>query len=187
MSARLTDRLWLVAGVLGAVILLAIGWFFFIVPQREQAQRLSEETTTEIGRLDILKARLKTLEEQFANKQQYETTLANLEEALPKTDRMSEFLRQLQKAGEAAGVNVSAVTVGAPGSVATVPNVRTLPISLVAKGQQADVYEFLYDLQQKRPRAVLVQSVNTAPEGANSALGKAISMSITLQAFVDVS
>lgn len=185
MTARLIDRLWLVAGVLGAVIVLAIGWFFFISPINEEADSVRSQISVEEDRFRILQIRLGALKSQNDRKQEYVDELAADRLALPPQHELSRFLVELQTAGNATGTVVSSVTVGPAGSLAVAgADVRAIPITLQAAGQQPDVHKFLDQIQLTQPRAVLIRSVTVNPDGVNSQLGKTVTATIDLDIFV---
>jgi Tfp pilus assembly protein PilO len=124
------ERLWLVAGGLVAFVMLLIGYFFFISPQRSNTSDINNQTATAQQQNAMLQARLDALREQNKNLAKYQAELASAQLALPSTSGISDFLRTLQSLGTQTNslvtglnvgepVDVTPVTVGQPTSSAT--------------------------------------------------------------------
>jgi Tfp pilus assembly protein PilO len=173
------DQLWLVGGVLGAAVLLAITWFLLVSPQHSQRDSLQAETASAELRLTKLKQRIGELRKQNDQLDEYKRELAQDRQALPATSGLSDLLRELQVAGDTTGVSVGNLNVG---NVAAVTDsggtVFQLPLSMTVTGDVAKLSGFLDQLQVVQPRALLVNScvLTITNVGAN--------LAITMQAFV---
>jgi Tfp pilus assembly protein PilO len=176
-----TERLWTIGGGLSAVLLLAVGWLFLIGPKYDEAERIGVETVEAQQRITKLERRLADLRQQNADLPKYQEQLAVQRQALPSTAAISDLLRELQAAGDRTGVLVSGVAVGNATAVASQGGTRvlSLPINLTATGPVAKLNDFLHQLQQVQPRAVLIGGVNLTATVSTSA-----SVSINLRAFV---
>lgn len=202
MGATQRERVWLIAGALGGLVLVLIGYFFFISPQNGQ-------TSTAQGRVNDARARnvslnrhLSQLEAQNKNLAGYKQQLEQSKLALPDSSGLPDFLRTLQTLGSSTLVSISSLTVSPPTEVmvapatsnkptrapsagtsapsaASVGKVYALPITVTATGTYAQLDQFLTQLQSVQPRAVLVTDVTqTATEG------KSVTLQLNLQAFV---
>lgn len=174
------ERLWLLGGVVSAIVVLTFGYYFFVRPQYQEADEfntLTQDTTIEVAKL---RSQIAALDAENQQIEQYRTQLqANLA-ALPETDSVAALLRELQTAGELTEVTVSGVSVGTASELtSTGPmRVRSLPISLTAAGPTAKLNPFLDQLQKVQPRALLISTVNvTATTGGRATL------TLGLQAF----
>ena len=181
------DRVWMIGGALGAVVLLAIGWFMFVGPKKSETNALHEQAAVAELKLGTRQRELAELRRQDALLPQYRAELAAARLALPTVAGLSDFLRELQTAGDAAAVSVSGVIVGVPSQVtAAGTRLYSLPITLTATGTSAALFMFLDQLQQVQPRAVLIGTLNTAPgavpEGAT--VTDAVNLTLGLQVFV---
>jgi Tfp pilus assembly protein PilO len=107
MPSRHADKIWTAGGVLGAAVLLALGWFFFIGPQYAEAASLDEQVVQAQLRLTTQQKKLAELRQQNEDLPQYRAQLERLRQALPPASASSDFLRGLQAAGERASVTVS--------------------------------------------------------------------------------
>jgi Tfp pilus assembly protein PilO len=185
MRTRHADRLWAIGGAVGAIALLAIGWFFFISPQQGQTRGLLDQTSAADLRVASLQHRLVELRQQKGDLPLHRAELARARQALPTTSGLSDLLRELQDAGGRTGVVVSGVIVGAPAQVtAAATQVYTLPITLTATGGYSDLAWFLRQLQQIQPRAVLISTTTAAPGVDSDSLVGPVSLSLGLEVFV---
>jgi type IV pilus assembly protein PilO len=206
------ERLWLVAGGLIAFVMLLIGYFFFISPQRSNTSEVDARAATVQSQNSLLQARLDALRAENENLSKYEADLAALKQALPSTSGISDFLRTLQSLGNATLTDVTSLSVGQPISVTPVapvtaaqptapaepvpsstvaapiasaaPVAYALPISLSASGSATALTKFLDQLQAVQPRAVLISDVGLS--GGDSAAGDngAFTLNLTMHAFV---
>src|SRR5689334_11042742 len=113
------DRIWMIAGVLGALGLFAAGYLLVISPQRSQTTELRDQVAANQLDLASLRHRLVDLEEQNDNLDQYKAQLLRGQKALPAVPALSDFLRELQTAGDSSGVQVTGLVVGAPTETTT--------------------------------------------------------------------
>jgi Tfp pilus assembly protein PilO len=192
------ERLWLVAGGLTAFVMLLVGYFFFISPQRSNTSDVQGQTATVQEQNAQLQARLDALREQNKDLAKYQAELQAAQEALPATSGTSDFLRTLQSLGAATLTNVTELTVGQPIDVTPVtagepttsestpatsptpeaaappapaavpPGVYALPITATVSGSPNALSKFLDQLQAVQPRAVLISSI-TMSSGATGA------------------
>src|SRR5690349_5595156 len=100
---RPVDRLWLTAGVVIAVVLLAIGWFLFIGPQLTKAHSLRDQASETQQQVTVLRRRLVELRQQNEDLPRYQAQLLADQQALPGTAASSDFLRVLQTLGDRTG------------------------------------------------------------------------------------
>jgi hypothetical protein len=179
------DRLWMTGGALGAAVLLAIGWLLFIGPQKRLTHSLDDQAAAAQLRLTSLQHRLADLRREDRGLPLYRARLARDHLALPTAPALSDFLRELQAAGDNAGVSVTGLLVGAPSQVAGLAiRVHALPITLNATGTTVKLDKLLDQLQQVQPRAVLISSANVIPAEQSGSLAVTVTLTLTLQAFV---
>jgi Tfp pilus assembly protein PilO len=183
MRTRHADRLWIAGGFLAAALLLAFGWFIAISPAKADADAVREQTATTEIRLVSLQQRLTELQEQAANLNVYQAALQAHQAALPTDSGLPDFLRQLERSGDAVNITVSSLTVGPPVQSTAVPSVYDLPITVTAEGSGVDLNRFLEQVQTVQPRAVLIKGAiltSAAGEGAATTMN----LVITMTAFV---
>lgn len=210
MPRNSLERLWLVGGVLLALVLTVFAFLLFIGPQRSATAQEREQVAAVQQQNDILQARIISLTAQNKKLATYQDDLKRAQLALPSTSGIPDFLRTLQSIGASTSTGLSALTVGVPSPLApTTPAappatsgsratgtanaaqanavVYSLPITAQVTGSTAALNEFLTQLQSVQPRAVLISSiaessVNTT--GTTSTGNNASTLQLTMQAFV---
>ena len=182
MAARHADRIWMIGGVIGAALLIAVGWFLAIDPKNTEIDDLRGQKETTETQLIALRRRLADLQADNEKLPQYQAALKRNKAALPEDSGVPDFLRQLQDSGDLVGVTVTGVTVNAPEQQAGTA-VYSLPITVTVEGGADDLGRFLDQLQRVQPRAVLVESANMTAAG-DVAAGKDLMMTLAVKAFV---
>jgi len=184
MSARHGDRLWMIAGMAVIALLAAATWFLAISPQRTEASDLRAETQTAQAQADDLRARIVELTADKAKLSVLKATLEARQNALPADSGVPAFLRQLQTADAAYGMNVSGLTVGEPVPDEAVPGVWSVPIELTAQGTAKQLSVFLKQLQSAdQQRAVLIQAADLGPDDEGATTGDLL-LTLTVKTFV---
>ncbi|MGI5236889.1 type 4a pilus biogenesis protein PilO [Dactylosporangium sp. CA-139066] len=177
------DRLWLLGGALCALVIVAFGYYFFIRPEQSDTRSTTESADRTRVEIAAKRKELQDLAKQYEHIDEYRAQLAKDQAALPVDDAASALLRELQNAGEQAGVSVSGVSVGTAVDLNALVGfqVYAMPVSLSVVGPTEKMNPFLDQLQQLQPRAVLISSVNFAPSStANLARSN---VTINLNAF----
>jgi type IV pilus assembly protein PilO len=186
MGARHADRLWIFGGVAVVLVLAIISWFFVISPKYAEADTVRTAAADTQLKTVSLRKRIAELEKDSAKLPQFRRTLERNRNALPADSGVPDFLRQLQRSGDALNVTVGGVNVSAPQLVSGFTTVYSLPMTLTAEGRADDLVSFLRQLQDTQPRAVLIDSANlTSQEGAEAG-ADATTVSLSLKAFVAV-
>lgn len=182
---RTIDKMWMGGGAAGSLMVIAIGWFFFISPQHAQANDYRAQTSEAVSRNDLLLRKLSTLREQSKKLDEYKATLTRDQSALPSESGLPNFLRQLQTLGGATQVSITTVTIAPPtpmipAPAGTVANATTAPtnpttptakssaissiaVTLNASGRVEQLGMFLDQLQHVQPRAVLISQADLKP------------------------
>lgn len=213
MPRSQTERLWMLAGGLVAVIMIVIGYLAFISPQLSDTDAVDGRVASAKSHNDALQARVDALKAQSQNLSRYEAAAAQARLALPDTSGLSDFLRTLQTIGSQTNTNVVSLNVGAPKDVsavasgraasagttttatpapatpatATGPSVYALPITADVEGAVNSLNDFLTQLQSVQPRAVLVSQIAEtvgSSSGGTKTSKAATSISLTMYAFV---
>lgn len=207
------EKLWLTVGGIAALVLLLVGWFFFIGPQRSKTSDVRGQISSAQLQYSTLQSKIAALRAQSADIGKYKAELAAARKALPSTDGVPAFLRTLQALGNATMTDVSTITVGAPAAevspatptpdtadtASTSPSptdsattsttapstgVYSMAITAQVSGSASALGKFLDQLQSVQPRAVLITQV-TESAGGSAGGGKGTSLQLSMQAFVD--
>jgi Tfp pilus assembly protein PilO len=178
-------RLWLLAGALAAVAMVAAAWFGAIGPQYAQASSQRADAAAQDQRAGALRSRIDELRRENANLTVRRAELADARAALPTDSGIPDLLRELQKLGDRTGVSISGLTVGvASETTAGTVKAYSLPLTMTATGTTATLHLFVDQLQHVQPRAVLINSANVVlsdPTGTSA--GPAV-LTVTCQVFV---
>jgi Tfp pilus assembly protein PilO len=159
MRARHAARIWALTGLFVALALGAVGWFLVLGPQRAQTASLRDQVTASQDQAIVLQRRLAELKRQQADLPRYKAELAANRRALPAVPGTPDFVRQLQAAGDAAGLEVTGVAVGEPADEAGT-GIFAMTITLNAEGGVTAIDRFLDQLQRVQPRAVLIETAS---------------------------
>ena len=195
---RMNGIMGVVVSSLAVLVVVIVGWFFFVSPQRSKADRLAVQ-------VDAAHSELMT-DQQLIAAAKRQNTLGSAkaaERALPDEPKVSEVLRELT--GFAAESRTELDNI-APGTPLQVGNAQALPITLGFKGRYFGLQKLLKLLRQSagvsgntivsKGRLYTVDSITFtggAPAGgtsgatnggASSGSSADIQATITLNAFV---
>ncbi|MEU4158183.1 type 4a pilus biogenesis protein PilO [Actinoplanes sp. NPDC026670] len=189
MTTRRVDQIWLFGGLTLVVLFVVGGWFMMVKPlynQRDSVQADTAETQTQLiteqKRLTVLKNELKKIS-------QYKADLITAQQALPPhntTNKIPEFLKQLQTLGLKYDVEVSGYAASGEEPSATTPSVTELPITLNIEGEVDNIVKLVKHLQTEQPRALLIETAKLTDAGQESKLQLTLSAFITATETVDV-
>jgi Tfp pilus assembly protein PilO len=182
MTARRIDQIWLFGGLALIAIIIATGWFFLISPQYADEAKAQADTGETAAQLAKAKSSFSNLQEETKKLGTYEAELAKFQAALPATSRtqgIPDFLKQLQNIGTALNIEVSGYSASDEQDSDEVPTVKKLPITLTAKGPTTKISQFLAQLQEVQPRAVLIDTAGVTIDDKDVA-----TLTLTLDAFV---
>jgi Tfp pilus assembly protein PilO len=181
MTARRIDQIWLFGGLTLAILLVVGGWLMMIKPQYAARDSVQADTADTAIQLTKEQKKLADLKEQLKQVDDYKATLTTAQRALPygkTTNKIPEFLKQLQILGSTYHVEVSGYGASAPEQSKDTPTATELPITLNVEGSIERITPFLKHLQSKQPRAVLIDSAKLS--GADDTW----ELSLTLRAFI---
>lgn len=179
------DRLWTFGALAGAVALSALAWFLLIGPQRDETTNVEEQNEQAQGQVIVEQRKLGRLNAEFAESQKYIAELAANRQALPTVAATGDLLRELQNAGDAAGVSVSSLSAGSPTELKNSAGVAAVTITVTASGKLDKLQAFLDQVQRTQPRAMLVFNVSFAPnESGGPITGSGAQLTLSAQVFV---
>jgi Tfp pilus assembly protein PilO len=135
MMERLNGRVSLLLSAAGLLLVLLVGWFAVVSPQRSKAEELSVK-------IDAAETRLQIAQDLVRGPalQQSKAELATLKTAIPDEVRMSGILRQLSRASANSRVRILGIT-PAPAVAAGAADV--VAITVAVEGRYFGIREFL--------------------------------------------
>jgi Tfp pilus assembly protein PilO len=206
------ERLWWIVGGLGAFLLVLVGWFFLISPQRGRTSGIEDRVGAARHQNLVLQARINSLRTQNADLAKYQAKLRRAQLALPNQSGASDFLRTLQKIGNDTSTQLAQWNFGAPvainmtpttgattptpaattsaapaagGVPKPAPGVYAVPITVSVTGSPTALGQFLQQLQAAQPRSVLITKLVEGAGAATQAKTPGTSLQLAMQAFVD--
>jgi type IV pilus assembly protein PilO len=197
------ERLWLLGGGVCAFVMVLIGYFFLISPQRDSTSSVNAQVAAARDQTSLLQNRIDALGRQNQDLSRYTADLAQAQLALPSTSGLPDFLRTLQSIGNASLADVTSLTVGPPTDVTSVaggtppvaatapsqtatagpathavpagPRVYALSITAQVSGSTTQLGEFLDQLQSVQPRAVLIGQITIGSGSPGATSGSSVS------------
>jgi Tfp pilus assembly protein PilO len=143
MTARLTPRVAVVAGIGLVLLVLVVGWFLLVAPKRSTASDLGSQIDAAQTQLTLALAEQRTLRREQRSRA---VELAALTRSLPSEVEMSGILRQLTSSAAAAGVRVDTVT---PTAVTPGAGYQTIPMTIVVAGRYFGIMNFVHNLRAR--------------------------------------
>ena len=189
MSARRVDQIWLFGGLSLILIFITSGWLMLIKPANDEAASQREQAATFSAQVSSVQSKFAAQRKEAEKLDTYMATLATYQAALPKSSNDNDiptFLRDLQALGTELDVDVSGYSAAEPETSTSVPTVKELPITLNASGKVANLSNFLKQLQNVQPRAVLIESATLSNSGDKSTVSLSLSAFITASETVDL-
>jgi hypothetical protein len=141
MIDRLTSRVALLLVVCVVLVVVLVGWFGFVSPQRSKAASLE----TQIGDTQVQVASTEAYMHSPAVHRSA-AELRRLRKADPADVRMSEIVRQLSAAAGRAGVSINGIT---PSALVPSAGGQAIPISLTIEGHYFGLASFLHLLRTR--------------------------------------
>lgn len=103
--------------VLGAVVIMAAGWFLLISPKKTEATELQEQAASQVSANAVLSTQLEVLKAQAKDLPKKQAELARVAAKIPDNPSLPALIRALTAASTKAGVEFVSVTPGPPAAV----------------------------------------------------------------------
>jgi Tfp pilus assembly protein PilO len=178
---------YVVLALVGALAVLALGWFLLVSPTRSEAADLTAQAEAQVQANAAVETQLRVLKAQARDLPQQQAKLAAVAARIPDNPALPSLVRALVAAGQAAGVELVSVVPGtpapvlaavAPGAAPVAPgSARTgaptagagqltaIPLTLTVAGGFFQVEQFVANLENL-PRSLRVTNL-TMTTGAN--------------------
>lgn len=191
---RLQDkRVWLGGGAVAALLILAVGWFMFVGPERSSADDLRSQAAATQQENSVLQSKVRSLQVKSTQLAKYTSSLKAALEALPVDSGLPAFTRQVSAQAKANGVAVSSVVVGGVAAVAAAAPVApataatgatsassttptpaavtataagglfSVQVTIQSNGTLAHQLAFINDIRTAGPRRALINSTQVTP------------------------
>lgn len=183
MIDRINGRVAVLLSVVVVLIVLLIGWFVFVSPQRSKAATLEGQAADTQAQISATQNYLKSPTALHSK-----NVLKRLQQAVPADVKMSQILRQLSSAAGHAGVNITGIT---PGALIPTAGGQAVPITVAIQGHYFGISSFLHLLRkqatangnsiQASGRLYSVDGIQFT--NGSGATGRVITASLALNAF----
>lgn len=185
------SRRWFLATALVVIIVLALGWFGFISPQRSHKSRLQAQAVSVEQQNAALQTQVNKLQRQAKNKIAEQAEIQAIGREIPGSVQMAPYMRELAKAALATGVDLQSIAPSGPQNTKLVapaasanPNptaaagsnppaatgsnqVLVIGVKLSIAGSYFQVQQFLANVE-KLERFSQITSINLAPGGVRT-------------------
>ena len=126
MIANLSPRrLWAIVGFVGAVLIVAVGYFFFISSEKSSTANLLSQAADAQTQAAVGHAKVAELRKDNEKLARYKSQLDELEKAIPTGASTAQFVSDMQRLGQRANLKITAINI-------TPPDPNTLAIAPVA-------------------------------------------------------
>ena len=134
----LSPRMWRVAGIAAAVLLLVGAWFALISPTLQSAAALELETASQQAASQQLESRISLLKKQSEELPAQEAILAEIQQRMPPTVALPTLIRNLTTVAKNANVIVASVTPSRPTLIAAPVVAVPPPTDATAESDSAE-------------------------------------------------
>jgi len=186
MIDRINGRVAVLVTACAVLVVLLVGWFAFVSPQRSKAARLGDQVNSLQAQIASTQAYLTSPEAKNAPRE-----LRRLKLSIPDDIQMSQILRQLAGAASRAGVTINAIT---PQGLVPSAGGQAVPITLAVQGHYFRLSKFMHILRSKADvrnnaihgpgRLYSIDGIQFAGGGSGPQVANLISASIALDAFI---
>ena len=176
------DRIWLLGGLVIAILVTFFAWEFVIKGQQDETASVRENIASTDTQVTTLTHQVNVLRADSVNLPKYKAQLLADQQALPTDAGLPAFLRELHAAADASHMAVAQLQIGqvqpVVGTTSTTP-IYSIAVTMLASGPLDAATAFLNQLQVVQPRAVLLSSVSETPGSGNL-----VQLNLTFSAFV---
>ncbi len=169
-----------------ALVVIILAWFFLIYsPKGDDLKTAQTAVTTEEAKTQDLQNTLSRLQAQAKSAPQQQALLRKFDQAIPKTPDEGEFIIQMRKIADSAGIEFLSITPSPPAAAGT-SSVIALNISI--SGSFFQVKNYLTKLENLE-RLVIVDGINissgsgTGSTSTGSSDTTTLSVSLTARMF----
>jgi len=180
----MSGRTRVILSTIGVVVVLLLGFFFFIRPQQSDLSDLEDQVAQERNETQQLQAELDRLRGLQENAPQLQARLDRIRELVPQRNEVPNFIFQVQEAADESGVGFLQITPTLPDQPAEGAALAEVTIQLGAKGGYFAIQDFvrrLYDLDRALRLDVLTLTAEEVEGG-----GTTISLQGTVRIFFEL-
>ncbi|MDD3719470.1 MAG: type 4a pilus biogenesis protein PilO [Actinomycetota bacterium] len=158
MKIRASSGLWLLVGALVCIIILVLGLFLVVFPQRNKVGEVEDEIKKTESSIQSEQNRLNQLRQLEKDPEQFQRQLNVLLERIPQDVELADIIQQIDYAAEEAGLDFFSITPKVPVSAGSY---YTVTCETVFHGRYFNLVEF-FNRIERLPRSVKVVFLDIA-------------------------
>lgn len=171
----------LILGLLGALLLTALWWFFLITPRNSSISEAREALQSARNEESLLRTRIATLEAIRDAEVEYLAGLGKLETMIPQRPLLEEFIEQVNALADSTGLELRSLSPSIPEAALDGSDLREISVNVQLEGQFFDMVGFLFGLSEL-DRLVRVDGMS-ATSSTDEAGQTSLSVSLQLKLF----
>jgi Tfp pilus assembly protein PilO len=160
----------LAVGILAGVLLVALWYTMLLKPTRTKVTEVKAEAQVQEDRLAPLQSQLAQARADAANAAQIKAQLASLQEAMPDTPALAEFIREANRTATGSGVAWQSVTHATP--TPGVGGSTSITVGIQVRGTYGQVLDYLGRLASMK-RLLVVDNLQLATGSSGATAGDA--------------
>lgn len=175
------NRSTVVLGVLGAVLLAVVFYFFAWKPKSDRIAEIDEEIATVQQETERLEQRVARLKEVRANAPEVEAEVVAAESIVPRDIAMPALLRQMQLAADESGADLATINAARPVQVSdATPGLAEISITVQISGGYYQLVDFFRRVEDPAitARGAIWNNVSIAGGEAYPTLNATVSGSV---------
>lgn len=158
MKLRAGAGLWLLVGFLVCIVVLILGLFIVVFPQRNKLNDIQDQIEKTKTDIQLEQNRLSQLKQYEKDPEQFTRQIDAIKQKIPDDVRLSEIFHQIDSAAETAGIDFYSVKPSLPVSMG---NYYTVTFDAKFYGRYFNLVEFFNQLESL-PRTVKVVYLDLA-------------------------
>ncbi|RJP30344.1 MAG: hypothetical protein C4536_09910 [Actinobacteria bacterium] len=152
MRLRASAGIWLILGALICVIILVLGLFLVVFPQRNKTNEVQTEIENVETSIQVEQNRLNQLKQYEKDPEQFLRQIDVLKERIPENVELADIIQQIDYAAEEAGLDFYSITPGLP---VAAQGYYIVTCTAVFNGRYFNLVEFFNHIE-RLPRCIKV-------------------------------
>jgi len=155
MKVRIGGGVWIIAGIIISLVVLALGFFLLIQPQRNSISDIDAEIEDIEVSIQNEENRLVQLKQYEKDPNQFLRQIDVLKERIPETVELADIIQQIDHAAEEAGLDFYSFT---PTTPVAAGNYYVVTCEAIFNGRYFNLVEFFNHIE-RLPRSIKVVSL----------------------------
>jgi type IV pilus assembly protein PilO len=158
MKIRVSGGIWIIVGIIVSVVILALGFFLLILPQRNSTNNVKVEIEDIESTIQAEQNRLVQLKQYEKDPEQFLRQIDILKERIPETVELADIIQQIDHAAEEAGLDFASFT---PATPVVAGDYYVVTCATNFRGRYFNLVEFFNHIE-RLPRSIKVVNLQIA-------------------------